>query len=500
MANSGPPGPPRGWLWLIRAASWIVPAGVRSDWRRKRLEEVRHWWAFLAERGEESHGQRLEVLRHCRRSFSDAFKLRFLADRVRERTGQFARGPVFAVVVCILPLAAIVLAGGFFSDIRKIYTPLPYGSGRLAMLSYAGGLGYPLGVPAQDLLVWRERSKSVEGLAYYVSRPFNARRAPEPGEERDAQVSPDFFQVLGVRALLGRTLQPEDAPGATTNAVLSHFYWQERFGGDAGILGKTVTLGERRMRIVGVLPAEFWFRSRNIHYWTPLWEIEPKDRRLRLYGAVARLRQNVTMEQAQEELRRLAQEHSGGSHSAGVRLFPVEHPGRSAMRTYVVGLVLALLLAAVIALVQISRAWWVSTEWKRRATAIRYWTFFSLKTVLPAAAWSALCAQIVAANAVSLNPVLGLSLIVSILYLLGLAGIVRFSYVDQRLRCPVCLRSLAMPVTMGSWSSWLLEPASTEFLCEQGHGSLYVSETHSSGTESEKWENLDDSWRDLFKK
>jgi hypothetical protein len=66
---------------------------------------------------------------------------------------------------------------------------------------------------------------------------------------------------------------------------------------------------------------------------------------------------------------------------------------------------------------------------------------------------------------------------------------------DQRHRCPVCLQLLAMPVTMGSWAS-VLDPATTESLCEKGHGSLSVTETGSGA--SDRWIAMDASWRELF--
>jgi hypothetical protein len=55
-----------------------------------------------------------------------------------------------------------------------------------------------------------------------------------------------------------------------------------------------------------------------------------------------------------------------------------------------------------------------------------------------------------------------------------------------------------MPVTMGSWSSQLLDPVTTEFLCKNGHGSLAMPETQSSSAEPDRWTAMDESWRDLF--
>jgi hypothetical protein len=81
----------------------------------------------------------------------------------------------------------------------------------------------------------------------------------------------------------------------------------------------------------------------------------------------------------------------------------------------------------------------------------------------------------------------------------GCGGLLWWLFRDQFRRCPVCLHRLSMPVTIGSWSS-SLEPVSTEFLCERGHGSLCVPETESSASEPDRWTELDDSWRELFTK
>ena len=67
--------------------------------------------------------------------------------------------------------------------------------------------------------------------------------------------------------------------------------------------------------------------------------------------------------------------------------------------------------------------------------------------------------------------------------------------VDQRRRCPVCLRRLALPVRMGCWGS-ALEPPATEFVCEHGHGSMCLRED--AGADADTWIRLDPSWRDLF--
>jgi hypothetical protein len=69
-----------------------------------------------------------------------------------------------------------------------------------------------------------------------------------------------------------------------------------------------------------------------------------------------------------------------------------------------------------------------------------------------------------------------------------------WSFTDQRRRCPVCLRRLAMPVTLGSWAS-VFEPATTEMLCDAGHGALCVDESETGA--GDRWIALDSTWRGL---
>ena len=78
-----------------------------------------------------------------------------------------------------------------------------------------------------------------------------------------AGVTANFFSVLGIRFALGRNFLPEeDRPGQNRVAILSHRVWQERFGADREIAGKTVTLNDSGYTIAGVLPADFRFASR----------------------------------------------------------------------------------------------------------------------------------------------------------------------------------------------------------------------------------------------
>ena len=93
--------------------------------------------------------------------------------------------------------------------------------------------------------------------------------------------------------------------------------------------------------------------------------------------------------------------------------------------------------------------------------------------------------------------VTGLGLAIGYVIVFGKA--VAWCIADQRRRCPVCLHRLVMPVTMGSWAS-LFDPAATELVCEDGHGSLALFEAEVELSAPDRWIELDPSWQELFAK
>jgi hypothetical protein len=129
----------------------------------------------------------------------------------------------------------------------------------------------------------------------------------------------------------------------------------------------------------------------------------------------------------------------------------------------------------------------------------RYWAFFTAKIVLLMLVGSVVWIEGGAALR-SVLPrgqfrVLCGGALLAMGFVGGAGWCALWSLADQRRRCPVCLRPLEMPVTMGSWSS-VFEPATTEFLCSDGHGALSLLEVEPA---ADRWVALDDSWRGLFR-
>jgi predicted permease len=110
--------------------------------------------------------------------------------------------------------------------------------------------------------VWRQRATAFSGLTYLRYTAMGLTLGAEHPLQTSAVVTiPNFFDVLQVHALLGRTFVPEDGVQGHDNAVLTYPLWQELFHGDPGVIGATIRLGDVSRQVVGVLPASFHFPS-----------------------------------------------------------------------------------------------------------------------------------------------------------------------------------------------------------------------------------------------
>ena len=359
-------------------------------------------------------------------------------------------------------------------------------------------LSVSLGVQSRYIRPWRQDAATLTGLAAYRVRYF---RLTRPGWHEEniagARVTPDFFTLLGVHAILGRLFEPNDSP-ADSPVVLSYEFWQRRFGSDAGLVSKQITLDGRTCRVIGILPPGFWFKSRSLSVWSLLPDFAPADQAPRLVDAVGRLRPGVTLETARAELESIARRTSRFQGGA-LRVVPLQQSLRSVVQFIFGVLVVGVTLALGIAVIQAARSW--PKQRDSRGEILRYWALFFVKSALLLAGSALFCAELSARNALGLHSSkFFVSLLADWASLLGTLLIFRWAILDQGRRCPACLRRLAMPVTLGSWSSPLLEPAATELLCDEGHGSLQLSDAHTTLGEIRRWITLDDSWRDLVDK
>ena len=218
-------------------------------------------------------------------------------------------------------LAAVVLLGlglGFNTALFAVVdavllTPLPYHQpDRIVMLWTGRNTDGTGGVSSYgDFIEWQTAAKSFSALAAYNITFGTVTGEGDPEEINGSVVSPDFFAVLGVRPLVGRTIAPGDeliAAAAGRPIVISHSLWKRRFGGDPAVIDRTLTLEDRPRRIVGVMPANFEhpepFWGHAAEYWSPMLVSEAMrtaygSRYLRVIG---RLRDGVPIEAGRQEM------------------------------------------------------------------------------------------------------------------------------------------------------------------------------------------------------
>ncbi|NPC81199.1 hypothetical protein HPC49_23590, partial [Pyxidicoccus fallax] len=179
------------------------------------------------------------------------------------------RSPGFTLVAVLTVALGVGANTALFGAVHAVLLrPLPYAApDRLVAVSM---------VPEADaspatLLALRERSRTLTDVAGYVRRTATLTGSGEPELLSGALVSAELFSALGVVPRFGRALRPDDnRPGATMVAVLGHGLWLRRFGGDPGVVGRTVTLDGMPFTVVGVMPRGFSFPGDDVGLWLPL--------------------------------------------------------------------------------------------------------------------------------------------------------------------------------------------------------------------------------------
>ena len=221
--------------------------------------------------------------------------------------------PGFTLVAVITLALGIGANTAIFSLVNSILLrPLPFRDpDRIVRLIQASPkLGLPTwGVSQAGYAAYREQNRSFESIAIYTTTATNLTGAGEPERLPMATVTADFFKVFGVNPLLGRTfVEGEDVKDKNQVCVISHAFWQRRFGGDPNVVGKTLSLNNMPTQIVGVMPAEFKFPRYEIDLWTPLAH-DPKRIAPYFYSVVGRLKPGVDVAQAQTDTTEVVQNY-----------------------------------------------------------------------------------------------------------------------------------------------------------------------------------------------
>lgn len=168
------------------------------------------------------------------------------------------RSPGFTTVALLTLGLGIGAATAIFSVVSSVLLePLPYeGPHRLARV-YASWEASPVGeLSPGEFLDFRDRVRAFDRFGVYGFSAANLTGSGEPARVLVGYVTAGIFPALGVEPALGRLFREEEGAAGSRVVLLSHGFWQRRFGGDEGVLGETLELDDQSWRIVGVLPPD----------------------------------------------------------------------------------------------------------------------------------------------------------------------------------------------------------------------------------------------------
>jgi len=222
--------------------------------------------------------------------------------------------PGFVITITVILALGIGANSTIFSVVNAVLMrPLPYEApDRIVMIwetNPSKGVPRSIVSPA-NFLDWKEQNNVFDHLAAFRFWYYTVTGLGDPERYQGARVSTNFFPLLGVQPDLGRNFGPEEEQvGRDHVVILTHAFWQRRFGGDRNIVGQSLTIDGEPFTIIGVLPASFRFTrvlNAELELWMPIsftpQQLTREDRSVIVYG---RLKRNVSLVQAQSEMDRI---------------------------------------------------------------------------------------------------------------------------------------------------------------------------------------------------
>jgi len=288
-------------------------------WRRKKREEeldaeVQSHLQMAARERVDRGAEEGEAERAARQEFGNVGLVKQVARDMRRwpwleelvedaRYGlrRMRKTPGFTAIAVLTLALGIGANTAIFSLVNGILlASLPYPNPE-RLVSITGS--YPKGA----FVAIRQQVRSMDVGGYVEGQELNLTGFGEAVRLTGTSVSAELFSVLGARPEIGRTFYPgEDIPGQDNFVILSRALWEQRFGGDANILGRAIELGGVSREVIGVMPAEFRFPSTKTQVWIPL---HNDSRNTVNFWAgdfmpgIGRLRPGSTLQQAQAEMK-----------------------------------------------------------------------------------------------------------------------------------------------------------------------------------------------------
>ena len=293
------------------------------------------------------------------------------------------RNPRFALLSVVTLAIGIGAATAIFTVINGVLLqPLPYDHPeRIIWIWGKFSQADSAAVSPPDFVDYRAQAQSFEHIAamhvmhQFVPMPMNLAGSGGPVRFNSAQVTSGFFEVFGARALLGRSFVTDDERGAKV-VILSHEVWQNYFGADSNIVGKSLTLSGTPYTVIGVAQGGFSYPP-DTDMWVPISLVDPDmaHREFHFLRPIARLKNGVTFERGLAELTtiagRLEKQYPGSNKTWTVRLQSFSQHIVGDVRKPLLVIFAAICCLLLIACVNVANLLLARTTARQKETAIR---------------------------------------------------------------------------------------------------------------------------------
>ena len=474
---------------ILRSASWLLLTEARAEWLQEWRAELWHAREAATVDGECSVAQEQALLPFCMGAYKDAWCLR----RMRTRKAQpliLFRG---SAVQCLVSLAAVlgvcVVLARLLPTVHATENPTLYrmNSGLVLIQNSQSEDNSRPTVPAQLFETWRARpQRYFDGIAFYrVQTEGIHGETMHATQWKVAHATTNLFALLGLRVLEAAELMDDDA---MPRLILSEAAWKRDFGGRVEALGTEVQVGTRTARVAAVLPLGAWRLAGEADAW-----LLDKNAMTGNGYVVAHLtslgRGAMTTDRVQIAA------YNSDSQDEDLWAVTFHERTRGPMGIYLFTLFLALLSLPAITSVSLDEYSFCmhKPSWRKRFCR---WSFLIAKTALVLPIGYYLSLDLAYAHAAGYSALAeNVQLLTS--FLICLFGL-RWVLLDQRQRCPVCLRRVTHPAQVGQASRMFLAWNGTELMCTSGHTLLHVPGLPTSWFSTQRWLYLDGSWEFLF--
>jgi hypothetical protein len=384
----------------------------------------------------------------------------------------------------------------FLPGARIAAQPSPYRDAHNLMLITRSGLSgtsYPT-IRAEQFRAWRARKQQLfSDFAFYRPTVKSVALSPRHAIKLSvAQSSSNLFDLLGlpIQLLNPDRILHDDLP----KLVVTEEAWQRYFGKDRDATAEAVTVGNRKVEIVGVIPADQWRLPGHVDAWLLEPDVNLATLRPEARGfLVGHLEPSPQHNQLADRWDMSVS--AGPGDTDYLTCNSLSGQARGTFNIFLFTVILAFL--ALPATTSLPLGEYAATHHKlSRARQFRRWIFLAAKIVLilPIVYFGSidlahLSATMSQETSDYIQIVVSFSICLSVL---------RWTLRDQRKRCPVCLGKLTNPARVGQPSRTFLAWNGTELICAGGHGLLHVPEMPTSWFSTQRWLYLDSSWDVLF--